>query len=256
MLAVLFQSINDNLVLNHEKETEMLMNMVNDIQKSIVLQNAITGLIVEFVSFVTKTYSLLNHVKSMLLSLYLLVYLYDVDDMMFDVVNSSFKALFLDFHMNYVRCKKNNIQDMLDISNGGFSVDDFVESNETKLFYHDAVDKLSKIDDEFLLLVKNDDLFSFPKMYLKKFSINESIVFDLKQFDIDYIIESDDIVDGVFDVVVSDEYIQMELLEKEENISLLFDVGASDDASCYSGISIVDADINDMNIDELEEMLL
>ncbi|MBE6513393.1 MAG: hypothetical protein E7Z75_09705 [Methanobrevibacter olleyae] len=262
VLAVLFQSINENLMLNHEKETKLLNRMFDDIQESIVLQNAITGLIVGFVSFVNITYSLLSHVKSMLLSLYQLVSIYDVDDVMFDSLNMSFKALFIDFHMNYVSCKKNDIQDFLDVmSNGKFSVDDIVESKETVMFYHDAVDKLSEIDDEFSLLVKDGDLFSFPKMYLKKFSIDESVVYDLKQFDIDYVIESDDIVDGLFDDdVVSDEYKQMELLEKKYNVSLLFDVGASDDAmtgaSVTGAIAVDDADINDMNIDELEEMLL
>lgn len=262
VLAVLFQSINENLMLNHEKETKLLKKMFDDIQESIVLQNSITGLIVGFVSFVNTTYSLLDHVKSMLLSLYQLVSIYDVDDMMFNSLNMSFKALFIDFHMNYVCCKKNNIQDILDVmSNGKFSVDDIVESKETLILYHDAVDKLSEIDNDFLLLVKDDDLFSFPKMYLKKFSIDESVVYDLKQFDIDYVIESDDIVDGLFDDdVVSDEYKQMELLEKKYNVSLLFEVGASDDAmtgaSVTGAIAVDDADINDMNIDELEEMLL
>jgi len=256
IIAILFQAISENLMLNHEKETEMLKKMIDDIQENIVLQNAITGLIVGFVSFVNTTYSLLDHCKSMLLSLYQLVSIYDVDDVMFNSLNMSFKALFIDFHMNYVCCKKNDIQDILDVmSNGKFSVDDIVESKETLILYHDAVDKLSEIDNDFLLLVKDDDLFSFPKMYLKKFSIDESVVYDLKQFDIDYVIESDDIVDCLFDDdVVSDEYKQMELLEKKYNVSILFYVETSDVESGL--IAVNDAEINVGNIDELEEMLL
>ena len=254
ILAVLFQSINDNVMLNHEKETIHLKKIFNEIQESIVLQNSITGLIVGFVSFVNTTYSLLSHVKGMLLSLYQMVSVYDIDDVMFDSFNSSFKVLFRDFHMNYVSCKKNIIPK-------NFSVDDIVESETTRKFYYDAVDRLSEIDDEFLLLVKDDDLFSFPKMYLKNFDIDNSVVYDLKQFDIDYVIDSDDIVDGLFDSddVVCDEYNQMELLEKKYNVSLLFDVGSSDDA-VTDAIDVAtipsDADINDGNIDELEDVFL
>lgn len=261
ILAVLFQSINDNVMLNHEKETIHLKKIFNEIQESIVLQNSITGLIVGFVSFVNTTYSLLSHVKSMLLTLYQMVSVYDIDDVMFDSFNSSFKVLFLDFHMNYVSCKTSNIQDMIDVRDDGkFSVDVIVESDSTRKFYYDAVDRLSEIDDEFLLLVKDDDLFSFPKMYLKDFDIDNSVVYDLKQFDIDYVIESDDIVDGLFDSddVVCDEYKQMELLEKKYNVSLLFDVEPSDAMTGAIDVATIpsDADINDGNIDELEDVFL
>lgn len=261
VIAILYQSINENIMINHENERKMLQKMIKNMEDSIHFQNEVICIIVYFVTYVNTTFSLLNSIQSMLSSLYLLVS-YDVDDAIFDVMNMSFKSLFLNFHINYVSCKCHDLRfGVNELCDGKVSVDDVIESDDIKMLYHDALEKLSVIDDEFLLLVKDDDLFSFPKMILKDNFIDNSIVYDLKQFDIDYRIENDNLINDLFDDGdVSDEYKEMKEFEKKHNVSILFDVGSTDDAIndelITDEISVDDVEITVENIDELEDMLL
>lgn len=254
ILAMLFQNINDNLILNHDKETKYFQKMFDGLQNNFDFQKDVTGLITGFTIHVNSAYNQFIQCKKMLLAMYELVALYEVNDIIFNVVNNTFKSMFIEFYMDYVSAKHCNIEDILKLTDDS-SVDSLIDSDEMKIFYNDSVERLNELDEMFDEVIKDYDLFSFPKQYLKD-SLESDVVYDLKQFDIDYPISDDNIIGSLLDddSYVSDEFKELEKLEKKYNVNILFENNTDD--TVFDEPVIADADINDGNIDELEEMLL
>lgn len=256
ILCVLYSSISENLVLNHEKENEKLKKIFDDLNELIDFQYNLHCLVIGFISFVNKSYSLFNQCKKVSIMLYEFISVYTVNDVVFDVLNTYFKDLFIEFYMNYLCCKNSDFEDLFENVNvTGLNVDSAFEDVNIKNFYLNAVDKLSEIDKEFELFIKDNDLFSYPKSIFKD-KFDNSVVYDLKRFDIDYVIEDNIVSDLFSENVISDEYKQLELMEDKLNVKILFDVGSDDVGVGVDSAILNDVEISDLNIEMLEEMFL
>ena len=262
VLCVLFSCLNDNLLFNHEKEHEYVSKMCEGLMCELEFKDNLYAVVTGFVTVTDKAYNLLFHCKRLLLSLYSLVVVNDVSDDIFSQVNLCFKQLFLDFFMNYCCSKSYDIQNLLDenCKSGDVSVDDVIESDRMRELYENTVEKLKDIDDEFNELMKDGDLFSYPKSVLSDSVLDDAVVYDLKRFDIYYPVDNYILNEWFDSDEVSDEYNQLLSMMNRFDVSIFEDNSLDgDDVSVDdpSGTTIVpDVDVSEENVEYLEEMLL
>jgi len=265
----------ENLNADHIKHVDSISEWIDIICDRWHFERNVYVMIGMFVNYVSTAYSLFHHCKHLLLVMFTIVSSDGIDDFSFGMINTSFKNMFLEFHMNYVRCK--SAFNSIDYIEKDF-LDAMFDSVEMKKHFDDHVEMLHELDIMFHDLIKDFDLFSYPKqLYAKKDFFDVDVVYDLKQFDIDYSINNsfdvfDDVTvhsdsfDGLFDDVdvdVSDEFKQMITVEKKYDIHIISDPDVSGGGRCTGLADVTGArnrtaieNVDEDNVDELEDLLL
>lgn len=256
IVATLYQSITENLILNSNKNQEVLEKILHDMESRINYDNMIYTIFIGFNGFVQKADTLFIECQKFLMILYELVSPYHkLQEISFNRINRYFEDLFEQFYMNYLTAKKHYSNlvmlhgVMIGSNSDELSFEDYIDmSDEMKFLMDKSFDTMLELDKNFQDLVKDNDLFSFPKSVFTSELLDNTLCYDLRYFDV---IGIDDESDKEF----SETYNRLKELENTFGVHILFD---TDDTTNTTNTfdSVDETIIDDMNINELEDLFL
>ena len=221
ILCVLYSNFNDNLVYNRQQEAQRLEELQDKLSQDMIIQDIIYESILIYAIFVNKAGSLFYQCKTMLITLYVLTAAYNVDDVIFNSVNMTFKSMFLDFYANYLPCKFAAVQ-LETLSRKYGNIEKRIESSQVKKYYLEAKDILADLEKSFNAMVKSDDFFLYAKQSLNSNVINDGIAYNLKLFDVYNASDKKTKKEAIKNNAMCKEFKALERMENLYNIHVLF----------------------------------